>query len=214
MPRILFVRRRLCDHCPLRRHSGVRIDQRRMRRSDDDHRPLITTKRIKQRTMRRCVDQRPVIVLPVDLDDQRADGLEEARRYRLVIDESPCPPVGKLHAAKDDLGVVGDVILPERRSRRVVLGKLKDRNNLPAVAARADKRSVPAPAECERQCIEKDGFPGTSLAGKHGQSLVEGQLELVDKDDVPDRKRAQHAAAPQAVAARRHRRGLIRTLGE
>src|SRR5690606_25480558 len=59
------------------------------------------------------------------------------------------------------------------------------------------------PAQSQGQRIEQDGLAGAGLAGQHGHAAVERQVELVDEDDIANRKRVQHARIiPRLVWAR------------
>ena len=49
-----------------------------------------------------------------------------------------------------------------------------------------------APAERQRKGIEQDGFARTGLAGEHGKSAGEFDIESFDQDDVADRQTRQH----------------------
>ena len=56
-----------------------------------------------KRAMRRGIDQSALVVLAVDLDQRRAELLQRLHAHRLVVDEGAGAPVGKLHAAQDQL---------------------------------------------------------------------------------------------------------------
>ena len=56
---------------------------------------------VEQPAMRRHVHQRAIIVLTVDLHQQRAQVFQHLHAHRLVVDEGAGAPVAKLRAAQD-----------------------------------------------------------------------------------------------------------------
>jgi len=52
--------------------------------------------------------------------------------------------------------------------------------------------AIAAPAEGERQRVEQDRLARAGLAREHGETLVEGNVEPFDENDVADRKMNEH----------------------
>ena len=142
---------------------------------------------IEGRAMGGDVDQGAVVVLAVDLDHELADALQQGGGDRLVVDEGARTAVGQLHAAEDDVLVVGDVVVAQGLPRRMLAGQLQDGHHLAALGTVAHQGRVAAPAEGEGQGIEQDGLAGPGLAGERRQPGIQGQIELVDEDDVANR---------------------------
>ena len=139
------------------------------------------------------IDQRPVVMLAVDFHDLRADPLQQAGRDRLVVDEGAGAPVGELHAPQDDVLVVGNGIVAQRRTRRVVGGQLQHGDHLAALLPAAHQRGVAPAPQRQGQCVQQDGFARPGLPRENGHAAIQRQVELVDQNDIANRKRVQHA---------------------
>ncbi len=72
---------------------------------------------------------------------------------------------------------------------------LEHGGHLPLLGALAHQRLVAAAAERQREGIEQDRLAGAGLAGEHGEPRGEIDVELVDQDDVADRKSGKHGGA-------------------
>ena len=70
--------------------------------------------------MRAWVDQRPLVMLAVDLDQRPADVAHQRDAGRLIVDEDARTPVRRLHAAQDDVAIVLQRIIGQNGARRVV----------------------------------------------------------------------------------------------
>ena len=140
-----------------------------------------------------AIHQRPVVMLAMDFDDLAADPGQQRRRDRLVIDEGAGAAIGKLHAAQDDVFVIGYGIVAQGSAGRMIGGQSQHGHHLPALLAAAHQRGIAAPAQRQGQCIEQNGLAGAGLAGQHGHAAVKRQVKLVDQDDVANRERVEHA---------------------
>src|SRR5262249_62036913 len=76
-----------------------------------------TAERIEQRAMRSGIDERPFVMLAVDLDQRLTEALEHLHADRLIVDERTRAPVGELDAAQDQLVLGGDVVDGEEGAR-------------------------------------------------------------------------------------------------
>src|SRR5690606_29913108 len=98
--------------------------------------------------------------------------------------------VGELHAPQDQLLVVADGVLAEDGPSGMSRFELEHGYDLSAIGAVAHERSIAASAERERERVEKDGLTGAGFAGEDGQPGIEGEIELIDQDDVANRQGA------------------------
>ena len=64
------------------------------------------------------------------------------------------------------------------------------------------QRLVAAPAQRQGEGIEQDRLAGAGLAGEHGKTFGEIDVEPVDQDDVADGKSRKHVASPWAAIIR------------
>ena len=138
-------------------------------------------------------------MLAVDLDDQPPHRLQQPGGNRLVVDEGTGAAIGQLHATQDDVLIVGDGVLAQRLARRMMARQLQHRHHLPALGPCPDQRRVATAAKRQRQRIEQDGFARTGLTGQCGKSVFEREIELVDQDNVSNRKRIEHSDGPSVV---------------
>ena len=144
--------------------------------------------------MRGLIDQRALIVLAVDFHQLAADLAQHLHAHRLVVDERARAPVSQLHAAQDQLAFVVDIEIVgfQHRERRVILFHVERRDHLPMLGALAHQRRVAAAAERERERVEHDRLARAGLPGQHREPRGEIEIELLDEDDVANRKMGQH----------------------
>ena len=102
------------------------------------------------------IDQGAVVVLAMDLDQGRADGLEHLDAHRLVVDEGAGAPVRHLDAAQDQVPVDVDIGLRRDPAGRMVEGTVEHGRDLALVLAMAHEAAVAAPAEGQGEGIEQD----------------------------------------------------------
>ena len=149
-------------------------------------------KSVEQAAVGGGVDQSALVVLAVDLDQRGAKFLHHLHAHRLVVDEGARPPVGKLHAAQNEL-VLGRNIVGFQQSARRMLGcDLEHGGHLALLGPLADQGLVAAGAERQRKGIEQDRLAGAGLAGEHGEPVGEIDVEPVDQDDVADGQTGKH----------------------
>jgi hypothetical protein len=58
----------------------------------------------------------------------------------------------------------------------------------------AHEAAIAAPAKCQRETVEQDGFAGAGFTGQHAQPVAKAQVEPVDQDDIAYRQMRQHGA--------------------
>ncbi len=66
--------------------------------------------------------------------------------------------------------------------------RLEDRRHLALGRALAYERGIATGADGKRKSVEQNRLAGARLAGKHGKTSLELEIELVDQDDVVDRQ--------------------------
>ena len=156
---------------------------------------LQTAVSVDEHSMARCLHQGAVVVLAVDLDQTVGDRARHLRADRLIVDESAGPSIRELDAAQDQFAVGLDVALPRERNSGMIGGEIEDRRHLALRLTVTDERAVAARAERQRQRVEQDRFSRPSLAGQNRQSAGEFEVQLVDQDNVADRKPNEHPEA-------------------
>ena len=150
------------------------------------------------------VDQSAFVVLAVDLDQGGAEFLHHLHAHRLIVDEGARAPVRKLHAAKNEIvlgrDVVGQIMGRKQRARRMGALDLEHGRHLALLGALPHQRLIAAGAERQGKGIEQDRLAGAGLAGEHGKTVGEIDVEPVDQDDVADRNSGEHGAPVVACA--------------
>ena len=91
------------------------------------------------------IDQRPVIVLAMDFDQQLPHLAHQLHADGLVVDIGTGAAVGGLNAAEDQVAIVVDAIALQQRSGRMAVTDVEDGGHLSLVLAVAHKRTVAAP---------------------------------------------------------------------
>ncbi len=154
--------------------------------------------RIQQGAMPARIEQAPLVMLAVDLDQARADVAQQRRRAGLVIEKGAAAAVGLERAANDE-GLArfgGDVVFGEqRRQRGSGRWRIECCRDARLIGATAHQAAVRPRAERQPQRIEENRFARAGLAGEHGQPALERQIERLDEDDVSDGKAGQHDRA-------------------
>ncbi len=148
--------------------------------------------------MGRGIDQCALVVLAVNFHQRRADRLQGLHADCLIVDEGAGTAVGKLHAAQDHLARIFrtrivEPVIPQDCRGRMILRDIEHRGDLPLLDAVTDEARVAASAECQRECIEQDGFARAGFTGQHRKATGKFDIEPFDQDDVTDRKTRQHA---------------------
>ena len=142
--------------------------------------------------MGRGVDQGALVVLPMDLDQRGAEDLQGLHADRLIVDEGARAAVRELHAAQDQFIVGLDVVGRRQGAHRMGARQIEGGRHLALLGPVAHQRGVAAGAERQRKGVEQDGFAGAGLAGQHGKTGRDVEIEAVDQNDVADREAGQH----------------------
>src|SRR6476659_6552950 len=85
---------------------------------------------IEQPPMLLRANQGSIVMLTVDLDEQRTDLLQERHSARLVVDKGAGFSVARLHTPEDDGAVGVDAVLVQEFEDSVVGRRLEDGRNL------------------------------------------------------------------------------------
>ena len=111
----------------------------------------MATEGVQQVPVRRRVDQGPLVVLPVDFHQRAANLADQRDAGRLVVDEDPRPPVGRLHAAQDHVALMVDIVLGKQRTDGMAWRQVEHRRHLPLRRTLAHQRGIAARAKRQRQ---------------------------------------------------------------
>ena len=136
--------------------------------------------------MARSIDQRTLVMLTVNLDQRRAQTLQDLRADRLIVDEGARAAVAELRAPQDQLVIGWNIVLGEERARRMRSRQVENCGHLPLLGPLAHQRDVAAGAERQRKGVEQDRLAGAGFAGQHGKAGGEVDIEPIDQDDVAD----------------------------
>jgi len=134
------------------------------------------------------VDQSPLVMLAVNLDQRLAYLPQELHADARVVEKGAAPAVSTLHATEDQCRLGRDAVLAKEREYGMRRIELEGRRHLALRRAAPHERHIAPRAESERQCVEQDRLAGAGFAGQHEQSLAEFEIELVDQDDIADRE--------------------------
>ncbi len=165
--------------------------------------------------------QRLVGVLAVQVHQPLAERGELRERHRLAVDESARAALRIEHATHQHLALVaGQRVLREPGAYAGCVGHVERGGQLRPLGARTNLANLETVAEQQPERVEQDRLACAGLAGQHGESGIELDIERVDEHEVADRQQAQHlwrggrsaggAAADQAAgpALPRRRSGV------
>ena len=134
------------------------------------------------------VDQRPVVVLAVDLDERPAHLAQELHANGDVVDEGAGAAVGGLDAAQDQRRIGLQAVIGKEPQHGMIGGEIESRGHLALAGALPHQRGIAAAADGEGEGIEQDRLAGAGLAGEHAKARAEFEIEPVDQNDVADRQ--------------------------
>ena len=126
---------------------------------------------VQQVALRAGAQQRLVLVLPVDVEQEFARLAHLLHGGAAPVDEAARAPAAVHHAAQQAHALVALQFLllqPLLQLRRI--GDVEFRADLGALATRAHGGRIAALAQCQRQGIDQDGFARTGLAGQRGET--------------------------------------------
>src|SRR5690606_29791882 len=135
--------------------------------------------RVEQRALIRALEQRLVRMLPVDIDEQRAETLQILERHRLVVDERARSSLLADDPAQEAAVLVVEAELLEERERGVAGRAFEQHADLGPLGAVAHGARVGPVAEREAERVDEDRLAGAGLAGHDREAGVEFELDLV-----------------------------------
>ena len=145
------------------------------------------------------LEQRLELVLAVDLGEQGADLAQALYGDLLAIEVGARFAFTGDHATHDELVVGLDALLGEPAAHRRVGGaKVEGRDDLCPGSIVADGLGTGSSAHGELQRVDEDGLSGAGLAGEHGQSVVQFDLDGIDDREIPDLQVGEHGGGRAA----------------
>ena len=93
------------------------------------------------------IDERPVVMLAVDLDQRPADLPQQLHARRRVVDEGAGAAVGGLDAAQDERRIGLQAVVGEEPQHGVIGGEIERRGHLALVGPLPHERSIAAAAD-------------------------------------------------------------------
>ena len=126
------------------------------------------------------VEQAAIVMLAVNLDEQRAELAQQAGRDRLVVDEGAAAAVGLDDAADDERLArlaVQPVLGEQRAAPDGPAGSSKATLTTACAWPGADQAAVGARAERQAERVEQDRFARPGLAGQHAEARPEFEVE-------------------------------------
>jgi len=156
--------------------------------------PFQTTKAVQQLAMAFRINQRTVIMLTMNLNQQCSDLPQQASAHRRVIYKRTGTTIRRLHAAQDDVGVMFQIIFLKKSAQRMRHWNVKNRSHLTAVFTMPNQSGISSPTKGEAQTVKKNRLTCTGLTRQNTHSIAEMQVQLVNENDIPNRKRCQHGS--------------------
>jgi hypothetical protein len=140
----------------------------------------VTSECIKKPAMSASIDQCALIMLAVDLDQGATELFEDLHAHWLIIDESPCPPVGELDATEDQFVLSGNIIGHKKRACGMIARDVEHSRHLTLFHALPHQRLVAASAQGQSEGVEKDRLTSTGLASENGEAVGKVDVEPID----------------------------------
>ena len=143
------------------------------------------------------VQQRAVGVLSVHLDERIAQRLERREIHGRAVDEGARAflPGDPAHEALAGFRRVRERLVLEVVARRGMGVEVEFGGDLAGLRPGTDGGTRRACPEHEFERVQQDRLPGARLAGDHGQSRREREVERFDQREVPHGELSQHDAA-------------------
>ena len=150
--------------------------------------------------------QRLMLVLAVDVDEQLADVAQITERGRPTIDVGASAALPRESAAERTIFAFIKLagLWPGQS-----IGQMaddKERADIGALGSRPYHAAIGTVAQAQAERIHEDGFTGAGFAGDHRKSRGKLQLEVLHDGKLTDFEQAQHGDIPQ-MTDRNHRSG-------
>lgn len=151
-------------------------------------------KSIDQLAMRCGIDERALIMLPMNLDERLSDRPKGLGGHALAVHIGPAAAIRKLLAAQDQRAAGFNALGLRLKGRGMIVCDLENRADMTLRRPMADEPPIAPRAERERQAVKQDGFACARLPRQNGQAPLEREIELVDQDNVADGQLNEHRA--------------------
>ena len=165
---------------------------------------------VEQLALRGGARQRLEFVLPVDIDDERADIAQQLQRHRNAIEVAARTAIVGDDAAHGELVFRLDGLLREHfAQRRRALADVEGGRELGAFGARAHHFGTALAAGEQRERVDHDGFAGAGFAREHREAGAHFEIDEIDDGEVTNLQMGQHgslgfvetAASPMELGA-------------
>ncbi|MNH02020.1 hypothetical protein D3C79_612480 [compost metagenome] len=152
---------------------------------------------VKQAAVGVGLEQRLVLMLAVNVNQQLAERLEVAKRAGRAIDVAAAAAFGGDHPAQDARAVVVQVAFGQPGMRLGDVHQVEGGEDVCLVGAGAHHAAVGPVAQGQAEGVEHDRFAGTGLAGDDGHAAGNFEVEVLDDGVVVNGQVHQHGAAPE-----------------
>ena len=156
--------------------------------------------------MRRRIEQAMRVELAMNLDQQIAQLAQQPDRAGLIVGEGAAAAV-RTQLAPQDQGraVLGrfQALFRQQCESGVVGAQIERGGDGGGGGAFTDGAGIGAPAQSEAQRIQQDRLARSGLARQRGKPVLENEVELVDQNEIANRKRREHGPAFYSQASRR-----------
>ena len=142
-------------------------------------------------------EQRLVLVLAVDVDQQFAEGLEIAQRAGGAVDIAARAPFAGDDPAQNARAVVVQVAFGQPGAGFGDVLQVEAGEDVRLVRAGADHAAVGAVAQGQAEGVEHDRLAGAGLAGDHRHAALQFEVQMFDDGVVVNGQVHQHGERSQ-----------------
>ncbi len=135
------------------------------------------------------MEEKDMIVLPVDVDEPRPELAEPPHRDKDAVDEGLARALVGDRALDDELAVLR---LGKPGQIDGQSGDVKDGLDQGLALARPDEIGGALVALNEADGVDDNGLARAGLAGQDGEAGVEVDLEVLDRRQIPDAQELDH----------------------
>ncbi len=153
---------------------------------------------IEQAAVRIGLEQRLMLMLTVDINDQFAQGFEVAERAGCAIDIASRTPFGSDDPSQDARAVALQITLGEPGAGFRDVDQIERSKDVCLVRAWTDHAAVGTVAERQAQCVEHDRLAGAGFTRDHAHPAIKFEIEMFDDGVVVYGQVHQHKGRSQA----------------
>src|SRR5208337_4516231 len=140
------------------------------------------------------IEQGAIVVLPMDLDEQPAELTQQAGGHWPIVEEGFGPAIGELDTSQHQRLALVEAMLAKQASGWMARRQVERCGNACRLSALAHKAAIAARSQRKAEAIEYNRLARPGLARENRQPLGEAQVELVDQNNIADRKSGKHSA--------------------